>query len=263
MVSPKIKDGHIDFANELAEFMARYRISGEEWQVLLVIMRKTWGWHKSWDRISLKQFWKATRMKKPSILRALNKLLSKNIISKRANKNPHTWHINSHFDRWKIISKKANVSNKANGVSKRANVISKRANFQPPQPKPDKRHRPPKETITKETITKERMMIRSQISNLILQFPDELKMLIDEYIENARMENKTQEITLNKQKRLLNELYQEWSKCNIEILKADFKTALRITVNKQVPNINYLKKIMKGIANKRALRMKEHIGGHT
>jgi len=130
-----------------------------------------------------------------------------------------------------------------------------------PKDRPKGKQRGLKES--KESLNKERKMIRSQITNLMLQFPDDLKMLIDDYIENARMENKTREITLNKHQRLLNELWDAWLNCNIDILKADFKTALRITVNKQAPNINYLKKVMKNIANKRALRMKENINGDT
>ena len=104
-VNPDTANGHIDIANELAEQLAKIRISGEEWQVFWVIARKTWGFHKSWDRISLRQFYAATGIKKPNIIRALKKLQEKNII-KKDNGNPHSWHINSHYDTWKPLSKK-------------------------------------------------------------------------------------------------------------------------------------------------------------
>ncbi len=85
MASPQTENGHIDIANDIGEYLSRYRISGEEYQILWTIWRKTYGWHKKEDCISLSQFFHATKMKKPSIIRAIKKLEAKNIISKKAN----------------------------------------------------------------------------------------------------------------------------------------------------------------------------------
>jgi len=149
------KDGHTDIAHPIAQEWARYRLSGEEWQVLWVIIEKTWGWHKSWDNISLKQFYEATEMKKPSIIRAIKKLIDKNIVSKRANRNLTSYHINSHFNTWKSLAKKLTLAKELMTVSKTANDVSKTANKKIRNSVLENNLQAPKETITKETITKE------------------------------------------------------------------------------------------------------------
>ena len=79
MASPQIEDGHIDIANDIADYLCRYRISGEEWLVLWAILRKTYGWKKKEDRIALSQFAAMTGLKRQTVLRAINKLSSKKI----------------------------------------------------------------------------------------------------------------------------------------------------------------------------------------
>jgi len=80
MANPQAENGHIDIAHEIAEALARIRLSGEESQCLWVIFRKTYGWHKKEDKISLSQFTELTGIKKQNVNRALIKLSSKKII---------------------------------------------------------------------------------------------------------------------------------------------------------------------------------------
>jgi phage replication O-like protein O len=149
MANPQTENGHIDIANEIAEYLARFRISGEEYQVLWTIWRKTYGWHKKYDCISLSQFFLATNMKKPSIIRAIHKLESKNIISKKANKVAYLYQFNKDFDSWKPLAKKLIVSKRANAISKKAKrSLAKEL--------------PTKENYTKETITKETKAAKPQ-----------------------------------------------------------------------------------------------------
>ena len=44
MASPQRENGHIDIANEIADKFCSYRLSGQEWQIVWVVLRKTWGW---------------------------------------------------------------------------------------------------------------------------------------------------------------------------------------------------------------------------
>lgn len=113
----------------------------------------------------------------------------------------------------------------------------------------------------REKREEESTMIISQIENLLSQFPSGIKEMVEEYTENAKLENKTQRISLQKRRRLISELYRVWTSCDNPILQEDFRKALRVTNNKQVPNVNYVIKVMKGIVNKRALRIKGN--GHT
>jgi len=113
MASPQRENGHVDIANEIMEALAGIRISGEEWQCLCVILRKTYGWHKKEDWISLSQFNLLTKLKKPNILRALKKLsLKKVVIIKNDNRYKPKYKFNKNYDQWKPLSKKITVINK-------------------------------------------------------------------------------------------------------------------------------------------------------
>ena len=145
MANPQIEDGHVDLANEIVEQFCRYRISGEEWLVLWAIIRKTYGWKKKQDRISLSQLSQMTEMKRQTVLRAINKLSSKKIIGviKNDDSGINIYSFNKHFDQWEPLSKKITVSSKKiMGVIKKDNRVSSK-----------KGHT--KDTITKDTITKD------------------------------------------------------------------------------------------------------------
>ncbi len=54
-----------------------------ELRVILVVIRQTFGWHKSFDRISLGQLADKTGMERKSVCRSLNSLMEKGLIQKR------------------------------------------------------------------------------------------------------------------------------------------------------------------------------------
>jgi len=140
MASPQVENGHIDIANELAEALAGIRISGEEYQCLWVIIRKTYGWHKKQDAISLSQFVEMTGINKPNVVRAIKRLLSKKIITVIYNDNATatTYGINKDYQKWQSLSKKITLSKKIIIVIKKDNAsLSKKIH-------------------TKETTTKEK-----------------------------------------------------------------------------------------------------------
>ncbi|MBI5447822.1 MAG: replication protein [Gammaproteobacteria bacterium] len=64
MVTPQCEDGYTKIANELLEALARIRIPGETHQVLDTVLRKTYGYGKKEDAISLSQFVLATGLSK-------------------------------------------------------------------------------------------------------------------------------------------------------------------------------------------------------
>ncbi len=112
MANPQRENGHIDIANTIMEALAKIRISGEEWQCLCVIFRKTYGWHKKEDWISLSQFNLLTKQKKPNILRAIKKLsLKRVVVIKDDNRHKPKYKFNKNYDQWKPLSKKITVIN--------------------------------------------------------------------------------------------------------------------------------------------------------
>ena len=189
MANPQIENGHIDIANEIADKLCSYRLSGEEWQVLWVILRKTYGWHKEEDWIALSQFVSLTGMKKPNIIRTLKELLSKNIIVvikkepvlntfqdnaviKIDNAKINYYAFNKDYDTWKPLSKVITLSKMIMPVIKIDNAsLSKLI--------------PTKENTTKENITKENNMHGTKIifNNQIFKFENIPKEKIEKWKE--------------------------------------------------------------------------------
>jgi len=118
MASPQVENGHVDIANEIVEALAHIRLSGEEMQVLWVIFRKTYGWHKKQDAIPLSQFSQMTGLTRIHVLRAINKLLPKKVIcvTKNGNNQPNAYEFNKDFDEWVVLPKKVTVTKKGNEV---------------------------------------------------------------------------------------------------------------------------------------------------
>jgi phage replication O-like protein O len=137
MANPQRENGHVDIANEIMDELAQIHLSGAEWQLLITVFRKTWGWHKKHDWISLTQFERATGLSRWGVCIAKKRLVNKNILiaaekSIRFNKN---------YDQW-VVNKTRPVNKSTTGSQQNDNRVVNKT-----------RHT--KETITKETITKE------------------------------------------------------------------------------------------------------------
>lgn len=80
MASPQTVNGFVSIANEIFEALARKKIPASARQVLDVIFRKTYGWNKLTDTISISQFSKATGICKRNIIRSIHQLEEMNMI---------------------------------------------------------------------------------------------------------------------------------------------------------------------------------------
>lgn len=81
MKTPQLENGYTRIANELlANLIGEIHLSGNEWKVLLTIIRKTYGYQKTSDKISLTQFEKLTNISRPSVVEAISKLVGKNLL---------------------------------------------------------------------------------------------------------------------------------------------------------------------------------------
>jgi phage replication O-like protein O len=116
MTSPQKENGYTPIANEIIDAMAAYRLPGEQMQCLLFVLRKTYGFNKKTDEISITQFEQATGMARKSVTRAIAGLCDKNIIrvkkdekgrGKKAPMGTTKYTLNKHYWTWKHRGKKA------------------------------------------------------------------------------------------------------------------------------------------------------------
>lgn len=147
MASPQVENGHTDIANEIVEKLAHYRLSGEEWQCLLVVWRKTYGWKKKDDEISLSTFESMTGIKRANVVRTLKKLVSKKILGSSDIDTRHAkrYWFNKDFEQWGPVIKKDTTS--INNDTPPVSILITR---------PVSKKIPSKETSSKETSTKEK-----------------------------------------------------------------------------------------------------------
>lgn len=142
--NPQIENGYTKIANEFVDKFCRYRISGEEWLVLWVILRKTYGWNKPHDRISLSQFSELTGLDRRIVHRALHKLSSKKMIGviKKDDSLIVSYYLTKNYKDWVVSSKKMTVIKKDDKgvINIDERVSSKKI--------------PTKDTITKDNIQK-------------------------------------------------------------------------------------------------------------
>ena len=153
MANVQIDDGNfLRVHTGIYDALARTRIPGEARQLFDFILRKTYGYGKKSDWISLGQFQKGTGINdKASIVRGLRKLERMNLIGKKVNGVDQkvngygvTYWINKDYDTWRPLTKKSTLANTSTTVGEYVN-------------KPLTNKSPTKDNITKDNITKDRI----------------------------------------------------------------------------------------------------------
>ncbi len=106
IASPQKENGFTPIANEIVDQFCKtkHRLSGDEWIILWIILRKTYGWNKPNDMISLSQFAEISGMKRQNIHRALKKLSSKKMIAviKIDDRKPITYSLEKDYEKWSL-----------------------------------------------------------------------------------------------------------------------------------------------------------------
>lgn len=96
MASPQLENGHTQIANEILEAFCRAFPGGANAQVLLAIIRRTYGWRKREDAISISQLQEMTGLARRTIIYALQNLEAKRFITiKRQRGRGHVNEINN------------------------------------------------------------------------------------------------------------------------------------------------------------------------
>lgn len=130
MSSPQKENGYTPIANEILEALARVKMSGTEWQYLICLFRKTYGYQKKEDWITNSQIVQLSGLKKERVSEAKRRLIQRNIVTE--NRNKISFQKNSEL--WKELRKNVSfVTEKRNNCYGKTYTQKK------------------KETITKET----------------------------------------------------------------------------------------------------------------
>jgi phage replication O-like protein O len=104
MANIQKENGYTIIANEILEVLAKIPLSSGSRRILDVIFRKTYGFHKKIDRISLTQFEIATGLCRTNVCRSINKLKDMKIIIVIPTEDGNTYTFQKNHDEW-IVDK--------------------------------------------------------------------------------------------------------------------------------------------------------------
>jgi phage replication O-like protein O len=109
MASPQKENGYTAIANEILEKIISSGLNGTELSILLHVWRKTYGFQKKQDEISLSQFLKAIPVSKQTLCTALSNLQLVKILRlvKKGSSiiSSNLWEFNKNYDEWQLVKK--------------------------------------------------------------------------------------------------------------------------------------------------------------
>ena len=132
-------DGYTRIAHGIVEelMQAKYKLSGREFNVLLVVIRKTYGYRKSEDWIALSQFVECTGLDKSSCQKVIKGLAERKIINRKVQGHDQKVSINTEVSDWlaerpskpaETAKRQARKTALSNPTTNRANPTTNRAN---------------------------------------------------------------------------------------------------------------------------------------
>jgi phage replication O-like protein O len=96
------ENGFVQIHPTILELLATRQLSGREFRCLLFLFRKTYGYHKKEDRISLSQWEQGTGIPRTRVGAVLDELVKQRLIYRieHGTKRPAAWGFNKHFETW-------------------------------------------------------------------------------------------------------------------------------------------------------------------
>jgi phage replication O-like protein O len=160
LANPQTEDGHVEIANDLWEAIARQDLSGNEFRVLLGILRKLYGFKKKSDWISNRLLAKMTGVGYSQAGKMVIRLAQRQIITLDylGKGQRRIVRFNKDYDKWTPLPKKAATKTLAKTSRQ---PLPKKAND------PSRKRQTTKESTTKETLTKSWGIIFKKIEEKI------------------------------------------------------------------------------------------------
>lgn len=87
MADPQVENGHTKIANEILDALCRTRLKSSDRQVLDAVIRKTYGYNKKADKLSIGQIMSITGLSRRTVIYSLESLEAKNMIVVQRIKN--------------------------------------------------------------------------------------------------------------------------------------------------------------------------------
>ena len=222
MANPQTEDGFLKIANEIIDALARLHLSGNQWRVLMVVLRQTYGWNQKEARITVTQFQQKTGLDRRHTVRELNALISRKIIAKIGNGKNITYRFQKDFSQWQSLPKMAPIAKNGNVA------IAKNGNDQKILP-------------SSKDILKTQGDFLSEIHFLIERYPD--PEIIEKTFQEISSTRKTGRIADSVKLGIL----KSWAKYPVESVMQGIRTYLEKNYASEGKNEKYLAGIIRNL----------------
>lgn len=98
--NPQKEDGYVAIANKIMDKLSQLYLAPNEWRILMFVLRKTWGWNKKEDKISLSQFQEGTNISRPNVVDAIKSLVAKGILVVNKKGFINVYSFNKFYTKW-------------------------------------------------------------------------------------------------------------------------------------------------------------------
>jgi phage replication O-like protein O len=100
MALPQLEDGYLRIANELYDAILRHPFSKREQKIIYAIIRKTYGFGKKEDDLTVTQLAELTGLGRSHASEGLDALVSKNTVLKRDGRHGYLLKLNKNYREW-------------------------------------------------------------------------------------------------------------------------------------------------------------------
>ena len=100
--NPQLENGYTRIANELFEAIIEYPFTCAELRIILLIIRRTYGWRTSKSYISYGSVARKLRMDIRYIKRRINKLIFENVLVKEKTEWENRIGLNKQYTSWQL-----------------------------------------------------------------------------------------------------------------------------------------------------------------
>lgn len=98
--NPQVEDGYTKIANELLDAIIRHDFSKRELKIVLFVLRKTYGWNKKADVMSLSQILSGTGIERTHAAKSINALTDNKVLLKQPHHNGQLLELNKKYKEW-------------------------------------------------------------------------------------------------------------------------------------------------------------------
>ena len=119
MANPQKENGYTPIANEILEALCQWNFSAYEFRIISFLLRKTYGFHKKEERITLAEFSAVTKIQRSHVCRTLKLLQKQNIITKGGTGSAPSYKLQKDYEKWGVLP----VGARGHGVTKGGNEV--------------------------------------------------------------------------------------------------------------------------------------------